>query len=448
VTVVSLPVESTPANLKPARLISLPFFFLRASTAAGAFAIGLIQTFVFARVLSPEKFSVYIVLAAVGYALWICDLGFAKILFVHLRAAHLAGRTDKRTAAQASAVIAFYVLLAVAGSFVCFAIMVARPLHSLTDAVDLALFFLYVTLNLPWFSLRSIAVSIDAYIFYEKLELVRRLGHASIMLAMLWGLPFTAFLLGSNALWLVLLASSMTMLMWRGALAPSVRGLPRQLAEFFRLNSRSIMRSGTFALSDLFTQTFAYYVVPAIYGFGGPVIIFEATMRIFRGTGVINAAACDLTVPQQTRALAARDAPRLVRATLMAAGLCSLPLACACALLIFAAQPLFSFLLHSAATVPPSVTPILIVLMLANLVQMVSQSLLQYTGFFREISRISAGVAVAMILATVLAIAAKWDIVGFIGAYAAVYTGGALASAVALVRGPIRTASLPHAAVA
>jgi O-antigen/teichoic acid export membrane protein len=444
-SVASLSANPAPLEKRPARLISIPFLLLRTSTAAGAFAIGLVQTFVFARVLTPEQFSVYIVLAAIGYSLWVCDLGLAKILFVQLRATFLAGKPDQRVAAQASAVIISYLLLAVVASLACFAIMVARPAYSIADAVDLGLFMLYVTLNLPWFSLRNIAVSIDEYIFYEKLELVRRLGHASIMISLLWGLPFSAFLIGSNALWIVLLASASLNLFRRGALAPRMRGFPRELVEFLRSNSRAIARSGTFALSDLFTQTFGYYVVPMAFGLGAPVIIFEATMRIFRGAGVINAAACDLAVPGQTHALAARDAPRLVRATLMAAALCSVPVAFACALLVFAAQPLFNFLLRSAATVPPSVTPILIVLLLANLVQIVSQSLLQYTGFFREISRISAGVAVAMVVATALAVAAKWDIVGFIAAYAVVYTGGALASAFALVRGPIRAASHPLA---
>lgn len=444
-SVASLSTETATPEQRPSRLISVPFLLLRSSTAAGAFAIGLIQTFVFARVLTPEQFSIYIVLAAIGYSLWVCDLGLAKILFVQIRTAYLAGRTDDHSAGQASAVTAFYVFLAVAGSLACFATMVARPAYSVAGAADLALFFLYVTLNLPWFTLRNIAISVDEYIFYEKLELVRRLGHAAIMLAMLWGLPFTAFLVGSNALWLVVLASVAARLLRRGALAPRLRGLPAELVEFLRSNRKSIVRSGTFALSDLFTQTFGYYVVPLTFGLGAPVIIFEATMRIFRGAGVINAAACDLAVPGQTRALAAHDAPRLVRATLMAAGLCCIPVAFACALLIVAAGPLFNFLLRSAATVPPAVTPILIALLLANLVQIVSQSLLQYAGFFRDISRISAGVAIVMVLTTGLAVAAKWDIVGFIAAYAAVYACGALASAIALIRGPIRAASLPHA---
>jgi O-antigen/teichoic acid export membrane protein len=433
----SVPADATPREKSHARLISTPFLLLRSSTAAGAFAMGLVQTFVFARVLSPDRFSIFIVLGAIGYSLWVSDLGLAKILFVNLRKGHLGGRIDETAAGQATAVIILYVLLAVAGALVCFAIMAARPMFSILDASDFALFFLYIAFNLPWYSLRSIAISVDEFLFYEKLEVARRYTNIATMIAMLVGLPFTAFLIGSNALWIVLLTSAAAKLIGCGALAPRVRDFPRELLQFFRSNGRSIVRSGTSSLSDLFTYTFSYYAVPMIFGLGAPVIILEATTRVFRGAGVIFAAACDLAIPGQTRAYAARDPSRLVRTTLMAVGLCAVPAAFACAILIFAAEPLFKFLLRSAATVPPSVTPILLVLVPAYLVQLVSQTLLQHTGYFREISRIGASVAAGMVIATVATVLAKWDIVGFLAAYAVIYAGGALALAVAMVRGPI-----------
>jgi hypothetical protein len=114
--------------------------------------------------------------------------------------------------------------------------------------------------------------------------------------------------------------------------------------------------------------------------------------------------------------------------------------------LIFASKQLFAFLLGSAATVPPTVTPILVVMLLANLVQMVAQSLLLHAGFFREISRIGLGVAVAMVAATAIAVVANLTIVEFLGVYAAVYTAGALYLAVAAYRGPILAAASPRSA--
>jgi hypothetical protein len=435
----ALPADQAPADAAP-RLISIPFLLLRVSTAGGAFAMGLVQTLVFARVLSPERFSLFILVGAVGYSLWLCDLGLAKILFVRLRAAHLAGKSDAQAAGQATAVIAFYVLLAAAGALACFAFMALRL--PLLEACDFGLFFFYITLNLTWVCLRSVSIAVDQYVFYEKLELARRVGNMSTILAMLIGLPFTAFLLISNLLWAVLVTAAVAKLVSRGAMTPRLRGFPGALVAFFTTNKRAIARSGTFALSDIFIYTFPYYVVPWAFGLGAPTIILEATFRIFRGASVIYTAACDLAIPGQTRALAARDATKLIRATLIAAALCCLPAAFACGLLLFASRQLFVFLLGNAATVPPTVAPILIVMLLANLIQMVAQSLLLHSGFFREISRIGAGVAVAMIVATAIAVAARLDVVQFLGVYAAVYTAGALYLAVAAYRGPVRAASM------
>src|SRR5271155_3500732 len=303
-------------SMRLADLISLRYLLLRVSTAAGAFAMGFVQTFVFARVLTPDRFSIFIVVGAIGYTLWLTDLGLAKILFVNLRASHLTGKADEQAAREATAVILFYVLLAIGMAVACFLIGAAHPAAALRDSAQLALFMLYITLNLAWFSLRSVSISVDLYVFYERLELARRFVTIAMMLAMLGGVPFTGFLIGVNVLWALLLSAATANLVRRGAMVASVRGFIHDLLSFFRSHKESILRSGTGALSGVFVVTFPYYFVPAMYGLGAAPIILEATMRIFRGGSVVYAAATDLAIPGQTRALAQRDLRRMVRTTL------------------------------------------------------------------------------------------------------------------------------------
>ncbi len=438
-----LPDTVAPAAKSPERLISIPYLFLRASTAGGALAMGFVQTFVFARILSPERFSIFIVVGAIGYTLWVTDLGLAKILFVNLRKPHLAGGRDEQAARQATAVILLYVLLAVAASLGCLAVTLAHAASTLRGAVELSLFMLYITLNLAWFSLRSISIAVDLFVYYERLELVRRVLNIATMLAMLDGLPLVAFLIGSNILWVASFAAASAKLVRRGALAPRVRNFLPELVSFFRLNWHSIARSSTGALSGVFIATFPYYIVPIWFGLGAAPIILEVTFRIFRGGCVIFAAICDLAIPGQTRALAARDVERLVKTTLLAAVLCCVPAAIACALLIFTGGPLFTFLLRSAATVPHAIVPILVVLLLASILQIVSEALLQYSGFFRSLAYNGGAVAAAMLVATAIAIAAKLDLVGFLAAYSVVYTAGSVFLTLAAVYGPIRAAARP-----
>jgi O-antigen/teichoic acid export membrane protein len=437
-----MPDDATPIQKPAERLISIPYLLLRVTTAGGAFVMGFIQTFVFARVLSPERFSIFIVVGAIGYTLWLTDLGLAKILFVHLRAAYLVNRRDERAAREATAVILFYVLLAVAASLVCIAIGAVQASATLRSAVELGLFLLYITLNLAWFSLRTVSIAVDFYVFYEKLELTRRIVIITTMLAMLAGLPLIAFLIGANVLWAALLVVATNKLVRRGALAARLDGFVHELISFFRLNARAIARSSTGALSGVFVATFPYYFVPIMYGLGTAPIILEVTMRIFRGGSVIYSAACDLTIPGQTRALASHDARRLLRTTLLAVGLCSLPALFGCAVLMFAGQPLFHFLLRSAATVPPQITPILVVLLLFNVLQIVAETLLQHTGYFRYLARVGTLVAIVMVIATAISVVARFDITEFLAAYTAVFAGGALCLAAAAVIGPIRAAAI------
>jgi O-antigen/teichoic acid export membrane protein len=194
-------------------------------------------------------------------------------------------------------------------------------------------------------------------------------------------------------------------------------------------------------LSGAFTVLFPYYAVPLMFGLGAAPIILEVTFRIFRGACVIFAAICDIAVPGQTRAVADRDSRRLVRTTLVAAALCSAAVIVAGALLILAGAPLFAFLLRTAAVVPPAITPILIVLMLAGVLQTVSEVLLQYTGYFRSLAYNGLCVAAAMIVATGISLVADFSLVGFLAAYAAVYAAGSVAMTLAAAYGPIRAAS-------
>ena len=80
-------------------------------------------------------------------------------------------------------------------------------------------------------------------------------------------------------------------------------------------------------------------------------------------------------------------------------------------------------------------------LLLASILQIVSEALLQFTGFFRSLAYNGAAVAAAMIGATVFAYAAGFDLVEFLALYAAIYAAGAVALTIAAVYGPIRAAA-------
>jgi O-antigen/teichoic acid export membrane protein len=422
------------------RFLSIPYLLLRSSTAGGALISGLIQTFVFARVLSPDRFSLFILVGTLGVSLWLVDLGLTRILFVRQREAFLAGQSDRDIAGQSMAVICLYASAAAIGTGICFAVT-ALGTSTIQHAAEFALFFAFMSLNLVWFVVRFLSVAVDEFIFFELHEATRRIGHIAIMLAMLAGLPFMAFLILANLLWAVIFASALRRLMRIGALAWPAEGIVRKFAEFFRANKPEALRIGAFSATDFYIGNFPYLVVPFAFGLGAPTIILDTTFKIFRGTMIVYAAGTDVAVPRQTRALAEKDQRSLIRATLVAAALCSLPAMALCALLLFAGEWLFALLLGPAAVMPPATIPILILLLICNLAQTVSNSLLLHTGHFKQLATIAAGLAVALTLMTLAALALGADIVGFLWGYALIFALSVVFSVAAMLRGPIRAAS-------
>ena len=434
------------AGFRPLRalagLVSLRYVVLRACTAAFAIAGGLVQTFVFARVLDPRDFSIFILIGTFGLSLWLFDLGAAKILYVRQRQRHLAGSADQTVPAQSSAVTLAYALIVLTGTLLCFAVMAARPSVGLARAVECALFFSFSALNLVWFPLRNISNAVDEFISFETLEAVRRVGHIALILAMLIGLPILMSLLLANLLWFALLTACVARLARKGALALRMSGTFAALTAFWRGNRAEILRSGNYAMAELTVYNFPYLVVPMMFGLGAPTIILDTVFKIFRGATLIYAAGLDPLVPRQTRAFAERDAATLKKATWMATVLCAVPTLALCALLWFAGDRVFALLLGPAALVPASVTPVLIVLLIANMIQNVASCLLQHTGFFREIARVATFMVVAMAAMTAVVYVARADIVGFIGAYTSVYVAGAVLYTAYVVRKPFRIAAL------
>jgi hypothetical protein len=422
------------------RLVSYRYMALRASTAAATLGAGLLQTFVFARVLTPERFSLFIFFAALGYSLYLADIGMVKVLFVNLRRRFLKNNPLGAIAGQATVIFVLYIALAALASAVCFATLAIRFHYSAADSAELTLFFAFNAINLPWVALRYFSIAIDEYFYFETLEASRRAFNAVALVALLFGLPVLVFLFLINAGWLVAILAAIARLRQRRALAGSIRGSILHFLAFIRSNKRQLLSSGVYALSETYIYNFPYFLVPWAYGLGPPTIILDTTFKVYRVANQFYSAACDSLVPRQTSALAERDGPAMVRATWLAAALCGIPAAAVCGVLIFAAGKIFAVLLGPAAVMPPATTPIIVMLLVGNLAQMVSHSVLVHTGFFKDVARISCALVAVLSAGAALAIYVHFDIVQFLNAYAAVYTCGAIATVGLMIRGPIRLA--------
>ena len=421
------------------RLISYRYMALRACTAAGTLGAGLLQTFVFARVLGPERFSLFIFFAALGYTLYSADVGMVKVLFVDLRRRFLLNEPLDLAAGQATAIFLLYSALVALAALICFYAIVHFH-HSTRDGIELTLFFVFNAINLPWFALRYFSIAIDEYVYFEMLEAFRRGFNTAALLALLFGLPEFVFLLAINIGWIVNILLAIVRLRQRRALVGNLRGSLTCLVAFLRGNKRKIVSSAVYAISETYIYNFPYFLVPWAFGLGAPTIILDTTFKVYRVANQFYSAVCDALLPRQTSALAERDGPAMIRATWLAAALCAIPAAGVSGILLLAGAKVFAILLGPAAVMPSAATPIIIMLLFGNLAQMVSHSVLVHTGFFRDIARISFAVAAALTVTAGVAVWTGFDIVQFLNAYTAVYTCGAIATIGLMIRGPVRLA--------
>ena len=432
------PEPSVEEKGKGRRLVSLPFMILRAVSTAGVTLAALIQIFVFARTMMPEQFSIFILVGAFGYALWIVDFGIVKYLFVRLRAAHLNSNPEPMLVKQATLVVLFYTALVLIGAVLCFALLEALQAISPLNAFQYTLFFIFTALNLVWYALRNISFAVDDYIYFEWIEAVRRFASIGFMLAMLVDLPLLAFLLAVNALWILVLAVSVTRLLREKALTADVSGAAGSLWSFYRDNRRDLLRSGTSATADFYIEHLPYLVVPLAFGLGAPTVILDTIFKFYRGANLFFHAACEIVLPTQTHAYAERDRRTLIRSSLLAFSLCLAPTLVVTGILAVAAEPLFKLLLGPAATMPPAAVWVIIALLFGNLLQTVSSSLLIHTGFFQASARVMLLTAICATVVGAVSLLTAHTIVHFMAVYAGVYIAGALLHTVLAIRGPVR----------
>ncbi len=428
-----------------ADLLSLRYALLRGWTAGGALLAGLIQTFVFARVLEPERFSLFILVGAVGVSMWLFDLGLSKIVFVKLRKLFLAGSDMQPIAAQANAIATFYSLLIGLCALGCFAIMLQRPGETVWGAAEFALFFFFSAFNLAWFVLRNVSVAVDEYIYFETLESCRRVAYIALLFTLLAGLPFSLFVIAINLSWIVLVVLASRRLIRKHALTGQFRAFPSRLASFFRENWQSSLRTGTHAAGEIYIHNVLYLAVPLGVGLGAPTIVLDTALKIFLGTLNLCSAACDLLVPRQTAAYAERDGRTLLLATLAAIGLCALPVGAVSILLLVDAKGLFALLLGKSATMPSEAVPVLLVLLATAAIKSAPNFLLQHTGYFRAIARLSIFNTLLMTTAIGAGLLLHFDVVGLLALYAGVFAIVAVLYVILALRGPMKEVAQPRA---
>ncbi len=282
----------------------------------------------------------------------------------------------------------------------------------------------------------------DEYIYFESLEACRRVGYIVLLLSMLAGVPFAAFVVVINLGWFVLIGLAGARLVRKRALTPQFRGLFVRLRGFFRENWQSSLRTGTHAAGEIYIHNVLYLVVPLAVGLGAPTIVLDTALKIFWGTLNLCSAACEYPGTAADRGLCrARcthasprhfDRRRPVRHSGAgdfgaAAGRCQ-------SLICAPARSCRSDAVRGRSdTARPA----------GHRRRQLAAGyfLLQHTGYFREIARLSIVNVLVMTTSVGVAFFAGFGVVRFLAAYAGAFVTVAVLYIIIAIRGPLRDAA-------
>lgn len=357
--------------------------------------IGLLQTFVLARLMPAAPFAEFILAGALGSALWLLDLGIAKILYVRLRAAWLGGTPEMPAlAAQAGLIFGVDTVAVLLGGVL---VWIGAGLHGTVAApLDLAMFFAFGALNLPWFVLRNVAAASDGFLQFEVAEIARRLSQVAILPLPLLGVPLRVMLVLGLVSWIVPSLPMLALLARRSALRFSARA--SLLPDFVHDNRTDLGRSAAYAVCEYALYNHPYLVAAVIYRTPQATIFADLVLKLLRGTILLSASIAEAAVPEQTRAFHAGDRAalrhsfrRTVLRLLVPSGLLALGL-------LAGGPQLLSMLIANAAVVPPELTQIAAALVLVAAWQTASNHLLIHTGAFLRAARVALRSALGFLL--------------------------------------------------
>lgn len=406
---------------------TLAYLSLKLLNAALTMIWGFALTAIMVRAVGITEYARYVLVAAVGIYLSAADFGVSFLIYSRLREAFLKADVSPLREPVAAA-LSLYVLVTGA------AVLLFVPLGGWllppgeTDFVALVLFFCISALNLPWLMVRAMGNAVDKYMVFELLDVLRRVAHTGLISLMLMGVsPTTVFLL-CCLVWLACYAFAFTSL--RRSIGVSYRELfvvNRSGFRAFLIEFGSKVRpSLVFSLTEFGIYSFPYFYVPAIFGHGAAIVIFDLFSRFFRAAITANQVASGGLLPQITHAYHLGNRSSLVRALSISLLLSLAASICLAAVVIAAGGVIFPLLLDGQGTVSSTVAASIVIVTIANALQNTAGNFIVNVGLIHLAQRLAVILGAAMFVAAAASYWLGLTLDNFILTYAIVYLLGSL----------------------
>lgn len=403
------------------------YLTLKASNTAFQLAFGILTTYIFLRILTPDVFVSYILISAIGSYSTLADLGCSSLVYVNLRKAYLDG--DDLGAALQEALAAFLIYGAVVllVLFVVSGLIIANIIENHGAPLNLVLYLLFWLLLLPWNMVRITANALDLYIPFEAFELARRVVVTGLLVVLLAGVDVRHYLIATNVVWgtcfVVAAFYGRPLFAECGARKGTIAAAAVRL---YRDRLTSMKAAAAFNVSAFTIYVFPYFVIPAMSFPRDALVVYDMFYKVGRFGATAYRVAGDAFLPMQTRAVhegRTRDLMSSVGRVL--AFQCIIFLVGAICLLVGSAR-IFPVLLNGKVEIGHTVVLMMVVMLFLELIQLTLEVILINTGLFRPMAKLYVAVLTALGTVAIGSYLFKLSFPLFLGTYVLVYGVGAI----------------------
>jgi O-antigen/teichoic acid export membrane protein len=420
------------------------YLTLKMLNTAFQLAFGILTTFVFLRVLSPDVFAAYILISAIGGYASLADLGCSNLIYVNMRKAYLDGHHIGPALEEALGALLTYAAIVLIVFSVTGALIATNVIESHGASLNLILYLLFWLLLLPWNIVRTVANAVDLYIYFEIIESMRRLLVTGLLLAVLAGLQVWEYLIAINLVWVCcfLLAVFYGRRLFdkfgadKGSIAAAVVRLYRD--RLARVKAIAAFNSSAFTI-----YVFPYFIIPGMSFPSDALIVFDTFYKVGRFGATVYRVAADAFLPMQTRAVHEGRTRELMSSVGMVLAFQFFIFLIGAVGLLRGADWIFPALLNGRVEISRTIVMMMVAMLFLELIQLTLEVILISSGLFEPMARLYVTVLTALGAVALASYLFQLAFPTFLGAYVVVYGIGAILHVPLFLRylGPGRTKS-------
>jgi hypothetical protein len=403
------------------------YLTLKASNTAFQLAFGILTTYVFLRILSPDVFAAYILISAIGGYSSLADLGCSNLIYVNLRKSYLGGHHLGTALEEALAALLTYGAVVLLVLFLVSELVLANVIENHGVSLNLILYLLFWLLLLPWNIVRTTANAVDLYVRFEIVELMRRLLVTGFIILLLAGLELRHYLIAINIVW----AACFLVAAFHGRRLFDEFGVGKgsisaAVVRLYRDRLASVKAVAAFNVSAFTIYVFPYFIIPVMSFPWDALVVFDTFYKVGRFGATAYRVAGDSFLPMQTRAVHEGRTRDLMVSVGTVLGFQFVIFLVGAFCLLGGSDRIFPVLLNGKVEISQAIVLMMVAMLFLELIQLTLEVILINSGLFQPMAKLY--VAVVTALGTVALVSYLWKLSFplFLGAYVLVYGIGAI----------------------